>query len=143
MNCKSTETITTIITCAKLCPKPNARPIAEYEFDGFFLNSISEFFDSNSSNRMYRWKVFSEDFEIYDFGWGLGDALINELMNGSTYSNIYLGQNNEHIITFLNTLETTIVGLENILYVELSVKDSSGRESENKYNKYKFTKFKS
>ena len=121
--------------------KFNDTPISEFKFDNFVLVDDSKYFDTGDiSFRQLRWRLYTEGYFIYDFGFGEYYNSIPELTNGSTYGELNLGSMNADILAFIESLPNTIVpnGTQFTIYID--VKDNTGIESQNISNKYCFTK---
>lgn len=142
MSCNTPEQIEERILCAKICKeKFNDNPIASFEYDNFILSDSSTYFDNgNVPNRQVRWRIYTEGFLVYEFGFGNYNDNIVELGNGSTYGELILGNKNVDILAFIESQPSTIVlkGTKFTTYID--VKDDSGIESQNISNKYCFTK---
>lgn len=140
--CQTTTETTYRVICATICEKKNDAPIALYMFENYLLVDMSEYFDDqNDTNRQVKWEIYVDDFLVYDFGFGNYNDPITELSNGSIYSVLNLGNENEEIIDFLESLPTTFITNDVTLEVRMTVKDNTGVQSENFYTSYKFNKF--
>ena len=142
MSCQTTTNSNYVVSCARVCEKFNTAPIAEMFFDTFLLIDVSTYYDNgDDTNRLIKWEIYVGEYLVYDFGYGLYNDPISELANGSIYSVLNLGDENDDIISFLESLPSTIINSDVTLEVKLTVKDNSGVESENIAATYKFNKF--
>lgn len=141
MRCKQYE-IDEKIICAKVCfNRFNAAPLARFSFSDFILSDNSTYFDDgNTSQRQIRWKVYVGSYFFYDFGWNNFSDIVPGYPVFTTYEDLNLGINNTYILSFLNSLGSTIIPIGTKLCIRLDVKDSSGIESTNISNTYCFTK---
>lgn len=142
MICQTTQNSDYKVTCSKFCEKFNTAPIAKAHFDSFLLVDVSTYYDDGSDeNKQVKWEIYAEDELIYDFGFGFYNDAITELSNGSIYSVLNLGNQNEDIINFLNNLPFTVITNNVTLEIRMTVKDNTGVQSENVSSSYKFNKF--
>lgn len=141
INCLPQTSSEYVITCARVCSKLNQAPIADMQFDEYLLIDVSTYFDNGvDTNRQVRWEIYVGEYLIYDFGYGFYNDAIPELGNGSMYSILNLGLENEDIINFLETLPSTIITPDIKFTVKMTVKDNTGVESENSITTYNFHK---
>jgi len=141
MRCKNITIIDTII-CAKACTyKFNESPVAKFSFENYVLSDDSTYFDGDlSSLRQINWKVYVDEYLVYDFGWNFIHDIVIPLGNGSTYGQLNLGILNQDILSMLEALPSTIIAEGTVLDIFLDVKDDSGIMNQNISNKYKFIK---
>jgi hypothetical protein len=142
MSCNTPQVIEERILCAKICTeKFNDTPESMFRFEDFVLYDDSQYFDSGDiSFRQVKWRLYTEDYLIYEFGFGDYYDIIQELSNGSTYSEFNLGNKNEDILAFIESLPNTIVPNGTKFTIYIDIKDNTGIESQNISNKYCFTK---
>lgn len=141
MSCKDQRIERNTFICAKICDKFNDSPIASYTCSGSTLNDASIFFDDGTSaNREYKWTFFVENVLFYEFDWGLYNNQIVELNNGSTYDKLIVGEHNEDLFSFFDTLPFTIIEDGTTFHILLEVMDNTGIVNKNTSNKYYFTK---
>lgn len=141
MSCNNPQTITERIICAKTCTeKMNDSPIAKLSFSGTTVYDSSQYFDSgNVSQRQIRWKIYTEEILVYEFGYNDYNLVIPELGNGSTYGLLNLGLNNQDILTFLQSLPNTIIPNDTEFKIYIDVADSTDVISQNISNVFIFT----
>jgi len=143
MGCETQVDSSYSLICAKICDKPNEKPVASFRFDNFFLVDTSTFYDDgNVSSRRINWKVYVGvgQYLIYDFGWGYYNDLIPDLANGSTYSILDVGVNNSDIIGLLESLPSTFITKNVTFKLVMYVEDNTGVQSEASENTYTFNK---
>lgn len=142
MSCNNPQIIEERIICAKICQeKFNDNPIASFSFENFVLSDDSQYFDTGGfDNREVKWSLYSDEYLIYDFGYGKYYDSVSELSNGSTYSRLILGDLNVDMIGFVESLPNTIVPDDTKFTLYIEVKDNTGISSTNISNKYCFTK---
>lgn len=125
------EDLKTIYTCAKVCTNIPAAPIADYLISSFNLTSTSIFY---GEGELYKWQFFDGNFLLYDTGWGEKNDLITDFSNGSTFNDIYLGMNNNDIITLLHSMGFFIK--KRTISVAHQVMDGNNKKSEIKIKYY-------
>ncbi len=139
--CKQNITVSTVFECAKICKKWNDAPIPKIKLGKNYLIQDAVFFDSGIiQNRQFKWKFRSNDYLFYESDWGGMNDFIPEMNNVSTYSAIKLGVNNTSIVSFINSLDSTLITSSDTIVVTLSVIDCDGIYGVAESNKYKFNK---
>lgn len=100
--CKETNKLTSkIITCAKICYSPNIQSFVidyNYEPDSFSLIGDERY---NDSTYQHAWELKSNNIIIITTGFGYFNDIVPLFSNGSTFGNIFLGQNNNEICDFI------------------------------------------
>jgi hypothetical protein len=103
--CKDTvSVITRKITCANICYAPNVQLFSiDYDYD---IETQALLGDEtyNSEDYMHGWELKNNGRVIVSTGFGLFTDVIPLFSNGSTYGNIYLGQNNNDICDVIKQL---------------------------------------
>lgn len=121
-------TISSTYDCVKICGTVKPAPVVDYEIDieNFLINAQPI---SSTGTVMYKWRILSNGYELYNSGYGLeGDAL-PQIANSSVYEKLMFGNNYVDLINMLNNIAPFYRGME--LNFELTIKDESGKESEN------------
>src|SRR5574343_1190707 len=139
MSCKTPQTITQTILCAKVCYKKMTNPTAKMLFNSWSLNDDSTYFDDNS-NRQAAWFIYTENMLFKEIEYGGINDIIPDMTNGSTYGSLILGLNNSDILSYLESIPNTQIPSGTKFTIFIEVKDSNGLLNENLSNKYVFTK---
>lgn len=141
MSCNNPQTVTQTIICAKACTvKFNEEPVAKFFYEDFILSDDSQYFDKGSvAQRQVRWQIYTGDYLVYDFGFGNYFEEIPELTNGSVYSVLSLGLQNQDMLDFITSLPDTLIPDETKFTIYIEVKDNTGIKSTNLSNKYCFS----
>lgn len=99
--CKDTiKTISTSITCANICA-PNIQSFAidyQYNAQTFSLTGDDGF---DSDDYQHAWELKNNNKVIITTGFGYFNDIVPLFSNGSTFGNIFLGQNNNEICDFI------------------------------------------
>lgn len=100
--CKDTiKTISKAITCANICYAPNIQSFTiDYQYDPqtFSLTGDDGF---DSDDYQHAWELKNNNKVIITTGFGYFNDVVPLFSNGSTFGNIFLGQNNNEICDFI------------------------------------------
>ena len=120
-------TLSTTYDCVKICGQVASAPVADYEIDidNFLIDAIVI---TSTGNVMYKWIIKTNEYEIYNSGYGNQSDPLPLIGNGSVFEQFQFGVNYIDLKNMLNNIAPYYQNME--LYFELIIKDESGKESE-------------
>jgi hypothetical protein len=122
------------IDCAVICDGVSLNYELDYDVDEF--TAISNLDGLDPSLFLHKWNVINNGNIIYTTGYGEYNNIIPLFINSSTFSTIYLGEDNQDILDFLRNIGFFVKSNMFSLEYEVKLKSNGITKKINKYSFY-------